>query len=165
MAYEILSNILVEGTVDSSGFLISGVPINSGGVVSFGNSAGTYAEGNDSRLTDSRTPTAHASSHITGDVIQSATASQKGLATSTQITKLDGIEALADVTDATNVESAGAVMTTATSISGWGWVLDEDNMASNSSTKVCTQQSILSYVNSISGGPIYSLEIKHFGDV
>jgi hypothetical protein len=57
--------------------------------------------------TDARTPTAHAASHVNGtDDIQSATASQKGLATATQITKLDGIEALADVTDAGNVGSS-----------------------------------------------------------
>ena len=79
-----------------------------------GTSAGTVAAGDDSRFTDERTPTAHASTHVTGgsDAIQSATAAQNGLATSTQITKLDGIEALADVTDATNVAAAGAVMNT-----------------------------------------------------
>ncbi len=44
--------------------------------------------------------------------IPNATASQTGLATSTQITKLDAIEASADVTDATNVNAAGAVMHT-----------------------------------------------------
>jgi len=92
----------------------------------------------------------HASDHTDGtDDIQDATASQKGLATATQITKLDGIEtaatadqtgaeiklayeaeddtnaytdaeksklaaveASADVTDATNVAAAGAVMST-----------------------------------------------------
>lgn len=42
--------------------------------------------------------------------IPDATASQTGLATSTQITKLDGIDTSADVTDATTVASAGAVM-------------------------------------------------------
>ena len=73
-----------------------------------GTSAGTVAAGDDARLSDARTPTAHAASHITGgsDAIQSATASQNGLATSAQITKLDGIEALADVTDAANVGSS-----------------------------------------------------------
>lgn len=39
-----------------------------------------------------------------------ATAAQAGHATAAQITKLDAIEAAADVTDATNVEAAGAVM-------------------------------------------------------
>ena len=42
--------------------------------------------------------------------IPDATASQTGLATSTQIAKLDGIDTSADVTDATTVASAGAVM-------------------------------------------------------
>ena len=79
-----------------------------------GTTAGTVAAGDDSRLTNARTPTAHASTHITGgtDAIQSATSAQNGLATATQITKLDGIEAGADVTDATNVAAAGAVMKT-----------------------------------------------------
>ncbi len=39
-----------------------------------------------------------------------ATAAVQGHATAAQITKLDGIEASADVTDATNVDAAGAVM-------------------------------------------------------
>lgn len=56
-------------------------------------------------------PAAHATSHTDGsDDIQDATAAQKGVATAVQITKLDAIEALADVTDATNVNAAGAVM-------------------------------------------------------
>jgi len=53
----------------------------------------------------------HAARHTDGsDDIQDATAAQKGLATAAQITKLDAIEALADVTDATSVAAAGAVM-------------------------------------------------------
>ena len=62
-------------------------------------------------LADNQPPKAHASDHTDGtDDIQNATAAQKGLATAVQITKLNGIEALADVTDATNVAAAGAVM-------------------------------------------------------
>lgn len=57
--------------------------------------------------TDLHDPKAHASSHADGtDDIQSATTGQKGLMTATQVTKLDGIEAGADVTDAVNVASA-----------------------------------------------------------
>jgi len=49
----------------------------------------------------------HASKHTDGtDDIQNATAAQKGLATAAQITKLDAIEALANVTDAINVGSS-----------------------------------------------------------
>ena len=51
-------------------------------------------------VTGSNAPQAHAASHVAGDAIQSATAAQDGLATSTQITKLDGIAAGADVTSA-----------------------------------------------------------------
>ena len=77
-----------------------------------GTTAGTLAAGDDARMTNTRAPTAHASTHLTGgaDAIQAATASQPGLATAAQITKLDGIEALADVTDATNVAAAGAMI-------------------------------------------------------
>lgn len=53
--------------------------------------------GDDTRLVDTRTPKTHASSHVGLDSIQDATASQKGLATSTQIAKLNGIEPLAEV--------------------------------------------------------------------
>jgi len=48
----------------------------------------------------------HAAEHVNGeDDIQDATASLKGLATAAQITKLDDIEANADVTDDVNVAS------------------------------------------------------------
>jgi hypothetical protein len=82
----------------------------------------------------------HASKHTDGsDDIQSATAAQKGLATAAQITKLDGIEAGAQVNDA----ETDPVFTAA--------VIDEDDMASNSDAKVPTQQSVKAYVDA-SGG-------------
>ena len=62
-------------------------------------------------------------------------------------TKLAAIEALADVTDATNVNAAGALMLSDTTTAGLGIVLDEDNMASDSATKLATQQSIKAYVD------------------
>lgn len=63
-------------------------------------------------------------------------------------TKLDGIEAGADVTDATNVDSAGAVMNSDTSTLGMSFVVDEDDMVSDLDTKVPTQQSVKAYVTS-----------------
>lgn len=68
-------------------------------------------------------------------------------------TKLDGIETGANVTDAANVNAAGATMNTDTNVSGNSWVLDEDSMSSNDATKVPTQQSVKAYVdaNSSSG--------------
>lgn len=52
-----------------------------------------YVQNNDSRLTNSRTPTVHASSHLTGgsDAIQLATSSQPGLMSSTYASKLDSL--------------------------------------------------------------------------
>jgi hypothetical protein len=62
-------------------------------------------------------------------------------------TKLDGIEALADVTDATNVEAAGAVMESDSTTASMSFVVDEDNMVSDLATKVPTQQSVKAYVD------------------
>ena len=60
-----------------------------GSSVSFGTSTGTACEGNDSRLSNSRAPTAHASSHISGDAISTATADANGLMSTSDKTKLD----------------------------------------------------------------------------
>jgi hypothetical protein len=66
---------------------------------------------------------------------------------STSSTKLAGIETAADVTDATNVNAAGATMNSDTTMAGNSYFLDEDNMASDSNTKVASQQSIKAYVD------------------
>ncbi len=66
--------------------------------------------------------------------------------------KLDGIESGADVTDSTNVEAAGAVMESDTSTASMSFVIDEDNMASDSATKVPTQQSVKAYADAIAAG-------------
>jgi len=77
-----------------------------------------------------------------------ATTTVPGLMSTADRTKLDGIEAGADVTDATNVNAAGAVMNSDTTIASMQFVVDEDNMSSDSSTKVPTQQSVKAYVDS-----------------
>lgn len=116
--------------------------------ITFPDSTGTVA------LTGAA-PTAHAASHVTGggDVIASAVAGgNAGLMTGADKTKLDGIEAAADVTDATNVAAAGAVMEGDTTTAAMSFVIDEDNMASNLSTKVPTQQSVKAYVDTAVAG-------------
>tara|TARA_R110002051_G_scaffold40372_2_gene84070 strand:+ start:2092 stop:3723 length:1632 start_codon:yes stop_codon:yes gene_type:complete len=62
-------------------------------------------------------------------------------------TKLNGIEAAATVTNAASVNAAGALMLSDTTTAGLGIVIDEDNMATNSATKVPTQQSVKKYVD------------------
>lgn len=67
-------------------------------------------------------------------------------------TKLNGIEAGADVTDATNVDAAGATMNTDTSLAGNSYFLDEDTMSSDDATKVPSQQSVKAYADTKIGG-------------
>lgn len=69
--------------------------------------------------------------------------------TTTLKSKLDGIEAGADVTDATNVDAAGAVMNSDTSTASMNFVIDEDSMATDTATKVPTQQSVKAYVDAV----------------
>lgn len=60
----------------------------------FGNAEGTVCQGNDARLSDSRTPTAHAASHIStgADAIAAAVSDgASGLMTGSDKKKLDGI--------------------------------------------------------------------------
>lgn len=66
----------------------------------YGTGANTAAEGNDSRLSNARTPTAHATTHVTGggDTIANAIAGgNAGLMSGIDKTKLDGIAAGAEV--------------------------------------------------------------------
>lgn len=78
-----------------------------------------------------------------------------------ELTKAEALALLnvedgADVTDGTAVAAAGAVMEADTSTSLMQFVLDEDNMASDSATKLATQQSIKAYVDGkVSGGVMY----------
>lgn len=65
----------------------------------------------------------------------------------TEKTKLAGIEANADVTDSANVDAAGATMNSDTTLVGNGYFLDEDDMASNSPSKVPSQQSVKAYTD------------------
>jgi len=67
--------------------------------------------------------------------------------TTAEESKLSGIETGADVTDATNVNAAGAVMNSDTSTASMSFVIDEDTMSSNSATKVPTQQSARAYTD------------------
>ncbi len=85
-------------------------------------------------------------SNISADSIVDGTTNH--VFTAANDSKLAGIEAGANVTDAANVNAAGAVMNSDTSTSPMNFVVDEDNMASNSATKVPTQQSTKAYVDS-----------------
>ena len=83
----------------------------------------------------------------TGAQIKAAYEVVSNAFTDAQFTKLANIETSADVTDATNVNAAGALMLSDTTTAGLGIVVDEDNMASDLATKVPTQQSVKAYVD------------------
>lgn len=84
--------------------------------------------------------------------------------TTAEETKLSGIEAAANVTDATSVNAAGATMNTDTDVSGNDWVLDEDDMSSDSATKVPTQQSVKAYVDGTTASGWALLETPYDND-
>ena len=90
---------------------------------------------------------ASATADQTGAQIKAAYEAESSAFTDAQFTKLAAIEALADVTDATNVNAAGALMLSDTTTAGLGIVIDEDAMGSNLNTKVPTQQSVKAYVD------------------
>lgn len=58
--------------------------------------------------------------------------------------------------DSSSVNAAGAVMESDTSTASMSFVVDEDNMASNSATKVPTQQSSKAYVDTAMSGVVLS---------
>lgn len=87
---------------------------------------------------------------FTGAVTTNSTFDGRDVATDG--TKLDTVETNADVTDATNVAAAGAVMESDSTTASMSFVIDEDNLASDSATKVPTQQSVKAYVDNELGG-------------
>lgn len=90
----------------------------------------------------------------TGAQIKTAYEAEANAFTDTLFTKLSGIESSADVTDATNVNAAGAVMLSDTVTTGMGFVLDEDTLSTDSATKLATQQSIKAYVDAAALGGV-----------
>ena len=77
--------------------------------------------------------------------------------TATQVRTIINVESGADVTDATNVATATAVMEGDTTIAAMSFVLDEDDMATDSATKLATQQSIKAYVDATEAGPLVDI--------
>lgn len=84
------------------------------------------------------------SKHDQTDAVQDVVGLVGSISKSGLLTALN-VEDGADVTDATNVAAAGATMDADTSLAGNGYFLDEDDMASDSATKVPSQQSVKAY--------------------
>ena len=136
-----------EATSSKAGVMTSAMHdkldgIASGAQVNVGTNLGV------SFFSDSATVTSSTGTNVS---LTTATSSQAGLMSNGLFNKLSNIESGADVTDATNVNAAGAVMNSDTSTSSMSFVIDQDDMSSNSSTKVPTQQSVKAYVDNNAG--------------
>ena len=129
-------NITASGTVDGRDIATDGTKLNT---------IETNADVTDATNVAAAGALMKSGGAMTGAITTNSTFDGRDVATDG--TKLDGIEASADITDATNVNAAGAVMVADTSTSGMGFVVDEDNMGSNSATKIPTQQSVKAYVD------------------
>ena len=79
--------------------------------------------------------------------IYDATSNLSGWMSSSDKAKLSTVSPGAAPTNATTVAAAGAVMESDTTTASMSFVVDEDNMVSNSDTKIPTQQSVKAYVD------------------
>lgn len=104
------------------------------------------ADGTDVTVSRDATSVTVVSSTGADGVVPAADGTNAGVMTAAMQSKLAAIEAAADVTDAANVAAAGAVMKSDTSTALMQFVVDEDGMASDSATKVPTQQSVRAFV-------------------
>ncbi len=95
----------------------------------------THASNENAHHNELHTVASHSDTSVTGAQLDS------------DHSKLATIETNADVTDTANVNAAGAVMNADSSTASMQFVVDEDDMSSNSATKVPTQQSVKAYVD------------------
>jgi hypothetical protein len=140
-------------TVDSKG-LVTSASTTAIDSTTVSNGTASVAVASNGPITSTGNHDFTAGIDVTGDITVTGTVDGRDVATDGS--KLDGIEASADVTDATNVNAAGAVMNSDTSTGSMSFVVDEDNMSSNSATKVPTQQSVKTYVDTEVAGVIDS---------
>ena len=96
---------------------------------------------------------------VANNVLLGNTAGAGGIVdelTKSEVLSLLNVEDGADVTDATNVNAAGAVMETDISATPSGRIIDDDTMATASNTTLATSESIKAYVDgAVTGGMIY----------
>ena len=140
--FDLVVNLMKAGAAASEALRVSstGVLTTTGSVVSDTDST------DDLGTTGVRWANAYVDDlDVTTNIVVGGTVDGRDIATDG--TKLDTVETSADVTDATNVNAAGAVMNTDATTAAMSFVIDEDAMGSNLATKVPTQQSTKAYVD------------------
>jgi len=148
-ALAVTGNITVTGTVDGID-IATDVAANTLKVTNATHSGDVTGSGALTIANDAVTY-AKMQNVVADDVLLGNTAGAGGPVaelSATAVRSLLNVEDGADVTDATNVDAAGATMNADTSLVGNSYFLDEDNMVSNDATKVASQQSIVAYVTS-----------------
>jgi len=143
-ALTIANNAVTNANISGTGTRSASTYYNGAGNFSTPTNT-TYTEISQAEITAGTASTTRSLSGRRAEFI--VTKARDGRVPSTDGAKLDLIEAQADVTDATNVDAAGATMNTDTDVSGNAYVLDEDTMTSDSATKIPTQQSVKKYVD------------------
>ena len=143
-----LNNIETAATADQTGAEIKSLYEAESDTNAFSDAEKTKLSGIESNATADQTDAEIKTAYENNSDTNAFTDAEKS--------KLTAIEASADVTDATNVDAAGAVMNTDTTTAAMNFVIDEDNMASDSDTKVPTQQSVKAYVDANSSDTTYT---------
>jgi hypothetical protein len=123
------------------------------GDITVSNSGGTYTIDDDA-VTYAKIQNVSATDRVLGRDSSGAGVIEE--ITPANLRTMINVEDGADVTDATNVNAAGAVMNSDSTTAAMSFVVDEDNMSSDSSTKVPTQQSVKAYVDSEVAGVVDS---------
>jgi hypothetical protein len=96
------------------------------------------------------------SSDGTNATLLQASGTRAGVMSSADKSKLDGVEPLADVTDAANVNAAGAVMESDISGTPSGRIINDNTFGTASNTTLATSASTKAYIdNLVVGGMIY----------
>jgi hypothetical protein len=142
-----IGDITGSGTdvqVDTGGSL-GNADFQDGGDINFAESAGV--------ITATISP-----DKVTYDIMQDIVANNSflgndngGTQTVQELSKAEALVIL-NVADGANVNDADTTLNTDTDVSGNTWVLDEDDLSTNSATKLATQQSIKAYVDSVAQG-------------
>lgn len=131
----------------------------------------TLIDTTDPRLSDARTPTTH--DHTLSDITDAGTSAGLDVAVTGDANASEVVKGndsrLSDTRDPnahSHVESdisnlgTDVVLKSQVDISAASWVVDEDNLGSNSDTVVPTQASVKAYVDNTVGSPLTGAEIK-----
>jgi len=138
-----ITSVAIAGQTNS-GIAVSGSPLTSSGTITLDVTSATLR----TKINVEDGATADQTNAEIRTAVEAATDSNVFTDVDhTLLNSLSGVEASADVTDATNVNAAGAVMESDSSTSSMSFVIDDDTMGTASATKLASSESIKAYVD------------------